>query len=580
MDDVLRRLEQGTIKPAVAAGARVLRDAARQYGRRLFLRSGLWRQPRHDRLANGRLSRGLCTISPISSTPTTTASRASRSAWRTSRHGMITSPATSTNRTQMAVRMKHSRRGARWAAASRRPSSARSSPRRVISSSRSSAGRCARPCPTSSLRPCTTSSNMTFATHCWRTIGPDADVPQFPGSAGRCPCGSLARSCRAKAWAADGALERPDLALSAGMVSAEKLGRRALRQEFSQPDESPSRTGASPTRNSSPTTPSSNRSAAPAGCTGNLKGQHRPAAILSRGRGASPIPNPPMKQSLLGHAVPSRPRSARLHPVPGAVIERHAPLHQSVRRANSSRACIAVSASPSAASTFAKASPQIGDSAVCAGEQQFRARTGLMCCAIEWDRKRSSRPASPMSTSSGREIFQPANVVALCAFAHHNPILCCIPASASPTILQTRTGTVGRNYTYQTMTGDRRLLRWRQAHQSVHGSRRARHRNRRLQQWQFRSSGSRLRRRRLHCRLPDHGPADLFASGAAGHAALGPGMEKGGRRKHYNSTVSLTHPRLVDRRTPTIISDSTRRTPMLSGSRSGMLTFDFPTTTA
>jgi gluconate 2-dehydrogenase alpha chain len=102
---------------------------------------------------------------------------------------------------------------------------------------------------------------------------------------------------------------------------------------------------------------------------------------------------------------------------------------------------------------FAKASPQVNILPFALANDNFEMRTRAYVQRIEWD------PGARVATgviyvdATGREVFQPAETVVLCAFAHHNPILMLQSGIGTPYDPATRTGVVGRNYTYQTMTG-------------------------------------------------------------------------------------------------------------------------------
>jgi gluconate 2-dehydrogenase alpha chain len=101
---------------------------------------------------------------------------------------------------------------------------------------------------------------------------------------------------------------------------------------------------------------------------------------------------------------------------------------------------------------FAKASPQVAILPFAMANRNFELRTGAYVTKIAFD------PAAKVATgvhyvdARGQDVFQPANLVALCAFAYHNPILMLQSGIGEPYNPNTRQGTVGRNYTYQTMT--------------------------------------------------------------------------------------------------------------------------------
>ncbi len=102
---------------------------------------------------------------------------------------------------------------------------------------------------------------------------------------------------------------------------------------------------------------------------------------------------------------------------------------------------------------FAKASPQVNILPFALANRNFELRTRAYVQRIEWDRTARRATGVTYVDAQGQENLQPAEMVVLCAFAHHNPILMLQSGIGQPYNPETRTGTVGRNYTYQTMTG-------------------------------------------------------------------------------------------------------------------------------
>jgi gluconate 2-dehydrogenase alpha chain len=102
---------------------------------------------------------------------------------------------------------------------------------------------------------------------------------------------------------------------------------------------------------------------------------------------------------------------------------------------------------------FAKASPQVNILPFALKNANYELRTRANVIRIETDRQARRATGVTYVDAQGRETFQPANMVALCAFAHHNPILMLQSGIGEPYDPATRQGVVGRNYTYQTMTG-------------------------------------------------------------------------------------------------------------------------------
>jgi gluconate 2-dehydrogenase alpha chain len=98
---------------------------------------------------------------------------------------------------------------------------------------------------------------------------------------------------------------------------------------------------------------------------------------------------------------------------------------------------------------FAKASPA-GLHLPLRSAPTFELRTGRTCSGVELDRDRKSARGVTYVDAAGAEIFQPAQVVILCAFAINNtPALSCL-RDREPVRPATGKGVVGRNYTHQT----------------------------------------------------------------------------------------------------------------------------------
>jgi gluconate 2-dehydrogenase alpha chain len=102
---------------------------------------------------------------------------------------------------------------------------------------------------------------------------------------------------------------------------------------------------------------------------------------------------------------------------------------------------------------FAKASPQVAILPYALANPNFELRPHSYVLRVEHDKGAGVATGVTYVDAQGREVFQPADMVALCAFAHHNPILMLNSGIGEPYDPRTRTGTVGRNYTYQTMSG-------------------------------------------------------------------------------------------------------------------------------
>jgi gluconate 2-dehydrogenase alpha chain len=101
---------------------------------------------------------------------------------------------------------------------------------------------------------------------------------------------------------------------------------------------------------------------------------------------------------------------------------------------------------------FAKTSPQIAILPFALKNRNFELRTRSHVLKVEWDKASKQATGVTYVDASGAEVFQPAQLVVLCAFAHHNAVLMLNSGIGAPYDPATRQGTVGRNYTYQTMS--------------------------------------------------------------------------------------------------------------------------------
>ena len=126
---------------------------------------------------------------------------------------------------------------------------------------------------------------------------------------------------------------------------------------------------------------------------------------------------------------------------------------------------------------------------------------------------------------TGEEMEQPADLVILSAYGLSNVHLMLLSGIGKPYDPETQTGVIGKNYAYQARRQRDAVLR-RQELQSVHRHRRLGHLDRRLpHQLEFRPQPAWLCRRCLHFGRRLERPADLLSAGAAGHAAMGLGLE-------------------------------------------------------
>ncbi|HEY8578454.1 MAG TPA: GMC family oxidoreductase, partial [Beijerinckiaceae bacterium] len=187
------------------------------------------------------------------------------------------------------------------------------------------------------------------------------------------------------------------------------------------------------------------------GAAGNLRGEIRDGGNPYEGPRSEDFPNPPMKTCHAGHlfAQAAKGLGYKPFPVPSANMTRP---YVNPYGAKMQPCMYCGFCERFGCEHFAKASPQIAILPSALANKNFELRTRAYVTRLDYDKDARLVRGVTYVDAQGREVHQPANVVALCAFGHHNPILMLQSGIGAPYDPQTRTGVVGRNYTYQTMT--------------------------------------------------------------------------------------------------------------------------------
>ncbi len=186
------------------------------------------------------------------------------------------------------------------------------------------------------------------------------------------------------------------------------------------------------------------------GQAGNIGGEVQFGGNPFEGPRTGDYPNPPMKQSHSGYLFGKGAENLGYHPfpVPSSNVTRH---YTNPYGAEFKPCMYCGFCEHYGCEHFSKASPQVAILPFALANDNFELRTNSYVLRVEHDGEVAT--GVTYVDASGREVFQPANVVALCAFAHHNPILMLKSGIGEPYDPATQKGTVGRNYTYQTMSG-------------------------------------------------------------------------------------------------------------------------------
>jgi gluconate 2-dehydrogenase alpha chain len=188
-----------------------------------------------------------------------------------------------------------------------------------------------------------------------------------------------------------------------------------------------------------------------AGTAGNLNGEIRPGGNPFEGPRSRPFPNPPMKMSYAGKLFSDAATDLGYHPfpVPSANVTQHYtnPYGAQLRPCMYCGFC-----ERHGCEHFAKASAQITVLPFALANRNFELRTNAHVTRVLFDPQARRATGVIYVDGRGREIEQPAEMVILCAFAHHNVHLLLVSGIGRTYDPETGQGVVGKNYTYQTMS--------------------------------------------------------------------------------------------------------------------------------
>jgi gluconate 2-dehydrogenase alpha chain len=186
------------------------------------------------------------------------------------------------------------------------------------------------------------------------------------------------------------------------------------------------------------------------GKAGNLRGEIQPGGNPFEGPRSREFPNPPTEPAYAGALFANAAVQFGYTPfqVPSANMTRPYTNFEGV----SMHACTVCGfCERFGCEQFAKASPQttILPKVLSYPNVELRTRAHVTKVLLDSERKRAT--AVLYVDGEGREVEQPAEVVILCAFALNNVKLLLNSGIGQPYDPATGQGTVGRNYTYQTM---------------------------------------------------------------------------------------------------------------------------------
>ena len=187
------------------------------------------------------------------------------------------------------------------------------------------------------------------------------------------------------------------------------------------------------------------------GQAGNIKGEKQDGGNPFEPWRSRPYPNPPMKvpyaPALFGEAA----RKLGYHPYvqPSALCTRPyvntEGLHMS--------ACVYCGfCSNFGCEHFAKASPQVCILPVAMKMENFEIRTGAHVLRVELTPDKKRARGVTYVDAGGEEVFQPAEIVVLCAFGINNVRLLLLSGIGKPYDPLRNEGVVGRNFAFQNIS--------------------------------------------------------------------------------------------------------------------------------
>ena len=187
-----------------------------------------------------------------------------------------------------------------------------------------------------------------------------------------------------------------------------------------------------------------------AGRAGNLDGEAHPGGNPFEGPRTSDYPNPPMQQpisnTLFGEAAERL--GLNPFPMPSANVTR---AYENPYGAQLHPCTYCGFCERFGCGYLAKADPIICVYDRIRDHENFEIRFGAQVLKVETSQDGRTATGVTYQGEDGLDYFQPADTVCLCAYALWNVHLMLVSGLGRPYDPQTRTGTVGRNYSYQTI---------------------------------------------------------------------------------------------------------------------------------
>ncbi|MGE5084686.1 MAG: GMC family oxidoreductase [Bacillota bacterium] len=192
------------------------------------------------------------------------------------------------------------------------------------------------------------------------------------------------------------------------------------------------------------------------GKAGNIKGKLQKGGNPFEGWRSREYPTPPMKEPYFGNLFRTAAEKMGYHPFPQPSANLSQPYtNPEGLKMNACSFC--GFCERFACEHYAKSSPQTVILPAALKYSNYELRTNCQVLKINLDSNKKKAIGVTYVDGAGREFFQPAELVLVTAFALNNVRLLLLSEIGKPYDPQTETGTVGRNYAYQTM-GDAQIF--------------------------------------------------------------------------------------------------------------------------
>jgi gluconate 2-dehydrogenase alpha chain len=188
------------------------------------------------------------------------------------------------------------------------------------------------------------------------------------------------------------------------------------------------------------------------GVAGNLNGEIMAQGNPFEGPRSRDYPNPPLERSLGTLLFDKAAREAGFHPFPAPASNTSRP-YRNPLGVQMGKCTYCGYCEWFGCANYSKSTPQTTILPVLLNRSNFSLRTNCNVTRIKLDRSGKRATGAIYVDSSGEEHEQPADLVILSAYATHNVHLLLLSGIGEVYDPKTRSGTLGRNYAYQMVSG-------------------------------------------------------------------------------------------------------------------------------